>query len=65
MKSHTEYLWFNTKKHREFINITGDVGADAAGSGFGLAVTVGRVLAASVAVAVAQAKTAGGCQPIG
>ena len=21
-KSHTEYLWFNTKKHREFINIT-------------------------------------------
>jgi len=25
MKSHTEYLWFNTKKHREFINITADV----------------------------------------
>ena len=25
MKSHTEYLWFNTKKSREFINITGDV----------------------------------------
>ena len=22
MKSHTEYLWFNTKKKREFINIT-------------------------------------------
>lgn len=22
MKSATEYLWFNTKKHREFINIT-------------------------------------------
>ncbi len=22
MKSHTEYLWFNTKKHREFINMT-------------------------------------------
>ena len=22
MKSHTEYLWFNTKKRREFINIT-------------------------------------------
>ena len=22
MKSHTEYLWFNTKKQREFINIT-------------------------------------------
>jgi secondary thiamine-phosphate synthase enzyme len=25
MKSHTEYLWFNTKKHREYINITDDV----------------------------------------
>ena len=22
MKTHTEYLWFNTKKQREFINIT-------------------------------------------
>lgn len=22
MKSHTEYLWFQTKQHREFINIT-------------------------------------------
>ncbi len=25
MKSHTEYLWFNTKKHREYINITDTV----------------------------------------
>lgn len=25
MKFHTEYLWFNTKKHREFINITHEV----------------------------------------
>jgi secondary thiamine-phosphate synthase enzyme len=25
MKSHTQYLWFNTKKKREFINITGEV----------------------------------------
>ena len=25
MKSYTEYLWFNTKKQREFINITGEV----------------------------------------
>jgi secondary thiamine-phosphate synthase enzyme len=25
MKSYTEYLWFNTKKHREYINITSDV----------------------------------------
>ena len=25
MKSHTEYLWFDTKKKREFINITSQV----------------------------------------
>jgi secondary thiamine-phosphate synthase enzyme len=25
MKSHTEYLTFNTKQHREYINITGEV----------------------------------------
>jgi len=25
MKSYTEYLWFNTKKHREYINITSEV----------------------------------------
>jgi len=25
MKSITEYLWFNTEKHREFINITDKV----------------------------------------
>ena len=27
MKSHTEYLWFETKKHREYINITEKVEA--------------------------------------
>lgn len=25
MKSHTEYIWFNTTKRREYINITDDV----------------------------------------
>jgi secondary thiamine-phosphate synthase enzyme len=25
MKSHTKYLWFSTKKQREYINITGEV----------------------------------------
>jgi secondary thiamine-phosphate synthase enzyme len=25
MKSHTEYLWFNTKKHRDYVNITPDI----------------------------------------
>ena len=33
MKFHTEYLWFNTKKHREYINITPDVEAALAKSG--------------------------------
>lgn len=26
MKSHTEYLWFNTAKQRDYINITGECG---------------------------------------
>ena len=25
MKFHTEYLWFNTKKHRDYVNITDEV----------------------------------------
>jgi secondary thiamine-phosphate synthase enzyme len=25
MRSYTEYLWFNTKKHREYLNITPEV----------------------------------------
>ncbi|OGC85456.1 MAG: secondary thiamine-phosphate synthase enzyme [candidate division Zixibacteria bacterium RBG_16_48_11] len=25
MKTHTEYLWFNTKKHREYLNITEEI----------------------------------------
>jgi secondary thiamine-phosphate synthase enzyme len=25
MKSCTEYLWFNTKKHREYVNITSEI----------------------------------------
>lgn len=25
MKSHTEYLWFNTRNRKELVNITGDV----------------------------------------
>ena len=25
MKSYTEYLWFNTTKHREYVNVTGEV----------------------------------------
>jgi len=33
VKSHTEYLWFNTKKHREYINITDEVERILAKSG--------------------------------
>jgi secondary thiamine-phosphate synthase enzyme len=33
MKSFTEYLWFNTKKHREYINITTEVDQILAKSG--------------------------------
>jgi len=33
MKSHTEYLWFDTKKKREFINVTERVGGALARSG--------------------------------
>jgi len=33
MKFHTDYLWFHTKKHREYINITPKVEAAVAASG--------------------------------
>ena len=33
MKSHTAYLWFNTSKRTEFINITGRVEEEVARSG--------------------------------
>ncbi|HVO39627.1 MAG TPA: secondary thiamine-phosphate synthase enzyme YjbQ [Spirochaetia bacterium] len=33
MKSHTEYLTFNTRKEREYINITGKVEAAVSASG--------------------------------
>lgn len=33
MKAHTEYLWFNTRRHREYINITDEVARIVARSG--------------------------------
>ena len=33
MKSHTQYLWFNTKNRQEFINITPQVEGVVAKSG--------------------------------
>lgn len=44
MKFATEYLWFNTKKHREYINITGEVEAVVRKSG----VTEGMVLVSAM-----------------
>jgi len=35
MKSATEYLWFNTSKRREYLNITDEVAAVVEGSGIG------------------------------
>ena len=44
MKSYTEYLWFNTKKHREYINITSDVESILKKSG----ITEGMVLVSAM-----------------
>ena len=33
MKNYTEYLWFTTKKHRDYLNITGDIERILAKSG--------------------------------
>jgi secondary thiamine-phosphate synthase enzyme len=44
MKTATEYLWFNTKRHREYINITGKVEEIVAGS----AVREGMVLVSAM-----------------
>lgn len=44
MKFHTEYLWFNTKKHRDYINITGEVEEALTKSG----VTEGMILVSAM-----------------
>lgn len=33
MKSHTDYLWFNTKNRKELVNITGDIEKNVKASG--------------------------------
>jgi len=33
MKSHTEYMWFNTKNRKELVNITGEVEKNVKASG--------------------------------
>jgi secondary thiamine-phosphate synthase enzyme len=50
LKSHTEYLWFNTKKKREFINITPELEKALAKSGIqeGLALASAMHITAGV-----------------
>jgi secondary thiamine-phosphate synthase enzyme len=50
MKSHTQYLWFNTKKKREFINITAELDKALAQSGIkeGLALASAMHITAGV-----------------
>ena len=44
MKTHTDYLWFNTKAHQEFVRITDEVAGIVARSG----VTDGMVLVSAM-----------------
>lgn len=52
MKSHTQHLWFHTKKQREFINITGRVEEELEKSGIreGLALVSAMHITAGVYV---------------
>jgi secondary thiamine-phosphate synthase enzyme len=52
MKSYTEYLWFNTKNKREFVNITDDVqkAIDKSGVKEGLALVSAMHITAGVFV---------------
>ena len=49
MKTHTEYLWFNTKARQEFIRITDDVAKAVAKSG----VSEGMVLVSAMHITAA------------
>jgi secondary thiamine-phosphate synthase enzyme len=49
MKFHTEYLWFNTRNHREYVNITGKVEDAVEKSG----VTEGMVLVSAMHITAA------------
>jgi len=44
MKSHTDYVWFNTRRHREYVNITDRVAQAVRKSG----VTEGMVLVSAM-----------------
>jgi len=52
MKSHTEYLWFDTREHREYVNVTDKVADAVAKSGVreGLALVSAMHITAGVYV---------------
>lgn len=52
MKSHTDYLWFNTRQRREYINITGEVDRIVKASGIrdGMALVSAMHITAAVYV---------------
>ncbi len=49
MKTYTEYLWFNTRKHREYVNITPEVERILAKSG----ITEGMILVSAMHITAA------------
>jgi thiamine phosphate synthase YjbQ (UPF0047 family) len=51
----TDYLWFNTKKRREFVRITDDVAAIVKKSG----VREGTVLVSAMHIRLASSSTTG------
>jgi secondary thiamine-phosphate synthase enzyme len=57
MKFHTEYLWFNTKKHREYINITPDVEKILERSGIKEGITLVSAMHITAAVYVNDAES--------
>lgn len=49
MKTYTDYLWFNTRKHREYVNITHEVERILAKSG----ITEGMILVSAMHITAA------------
>jgi secondary thiamine-phosphate synthase enzyme len=57
MKSHTDYLWFNTRKRREYINITGEVERIVTASGIRDGMTLVSAMHITAAVYVNDAES--------
>jgi secondary thiamine-phosphate synthase enzyme len=57
MKSHTDYLWFNTRKRREYINITGEVERIVKASGIRDGMTLVSAMHITAAVYVNDAES--------